>query len=210
LALNAETSLPNARDHVLRRRFDALLARLSAQGDAPLSYEKLRRRLVLYFQVQAPVEAEAASDDVIDRLARRIEDGTPIDNLPLYALGIARNVLHELRTRQVRDRTAATELGFDAAIPVDDDDDGEEKLTALRACLERLGEAGARLILTYYDGEGSERIRVRRALAERMKLGLNALRNRALRLRETLESCLRLRIGSQSPRDESGNRTTNQ
>jgi DNA-directed RNA polymerase specialized sigma24 family protein len=210
LALNAETSSPNTRDHVLRRRFDALLARLSAQGDAPLSYEKLRRRLVLYFQVHAAVEAEAASDDVIDRLARRIEEGTPIDNVPLYALGIARNVLHELRARQVRDRTAATELGFDAEIPVDDDDEDGEKLTALRACLERLGEAGARLILAYYDGEGSERIRARRALAERMKLGLNALRNRALRLREMLESCLRLRIGSQSPRDASGNRTTNQ
>ena len=209
LALNTDASPPDAAARTLRQRFDALLARLSAQGDAPLSYEKLRRRLVLYFQVHAPVEAEAACDDVIDRLARRIEEGLPIDNVPLYALGIARNVLHELHARQVRDRAVATEIGFDAQITVDDEDDTEEKLTALRACLERLGQAGARLILAYYDGEGSERIRVRRALAERMKLGLNALRNRALRLRETLESCLRLRIGTLPPRDESGNRTTN-
>jgi DNA-directed RNA polymerase specialized sigma24 family protein len=209
LALNAEAP-PDSRDHVLRRRFDALLTRLSTQGDAPLSYEKLRRRLVLYFQTHAPVEAEAASDDVIDRLARRIEEGTSVDNVPLYALGIARNVLHELRARQMRERAAATEMGFDAEIPVDDDDDGEEELAALRICLERLGNAGAALIMAYYDGEGSERIRVRRALADRMKLGLNALRNRALRLREALESCLRQRLGPTSPRDESGNRTTNQ
>ena len=211
MALNADVSPSDApsRATVLRRRFDALLARLSADGDAPLSYEKLRRRLVLYFQVHAPVEAEAACDDVIDRLARRIEEGTPIDNVPLYALGIARNVLLELRARQVRDRAAAAELGFEAETTTDDDDSAE-KLAALRICLERLDDGGARLILAYYNGEGSERIRVRRALADRMKLGLNALRNRALRLREALEACLRRRIGPQSQRDESGFRTTDQ
>ncbi len=165
---------------------------------------------MLYFQVHAPVEAEAASDDVIDRLARRIEEGTPIDNLALYALGVARNVLHELHARQTRHRAVATEIGLDAEIPIDAEDDSEEKLDALRVCLERLGEPGSRLILAYYDGEGSERIRGRRALAARMKLGLNALRNRALRLRETLESCLRLRIGAPPSRDESGKRTTKQ
>jgi DNA-directed RNA polymerase specialized sigma24 family protein len=207
LALNA--GLASSNSNALRKRFDALLTRLAVQGDAPLSYEKLRRRLVLYFEVHAPVEAEAACDDVIDRLARRIEEGIPIDNVALYALGIARNVLYELHARQARDRAAAVEIAIDAETPIDDPDDGEEKLAALHACLERLGEAGARLILAYYDGEGSERIRVRRALAERMQLGINALRNRALRLRETLESCLRLRLGTPPERDGTANRTTN-
>ena len=43
--------------------------------------------------------------------------------------------------------------------------------------------------------DDARRIPARRELAARLGIGLNALRNRALRLRETLEQCIRQRLG---------------
>ena len=78
-----------------RAAFDALLARLRRDGDAGLGYEALRRRLLQLFRLHSPAEAGALADVTLDRLARKIGEGTEIDNVPLYTLGIARMVLHE-------------------------------------------------------------------------------------------------------------------
>jgi len=193
LALNARRSPADAA--TLRRRFDTLLARLASNGDGALDYERLRRRLLLYFQVQAPADAEAAADETLDRLARRMDDGTAIDNVPLFALGIARNLLRELRARGRRADAAVQMLAASADDTDSEDADRGAELDALRACLQGLESSGARLILDYYSADGADRIRVRRDLAQRLALGLNALRNRALRLRGALEACLRRRLG---------------
>jgi len=145
--------------------------------------------------VQAPADAEAAADETLDRLARRIEDGTPIDSVPLYALGIARNLLRELRARGWRADAAVQALAASADAGGGEEDDRATELAALRNCLQSLDESGARLILDYYSADGTDRIRARRALAQRLQLGMNALRNRALRLRDALEACLRRRLG---------------
>ncbi|HEY6923178.1 MAG TPA: hypothetical protein VI653_06915, partial [Steroidobacteraceae bacterium] len=84
--------------------------------------------------------------------------------------------------------------------PEEEDEDAEIVLSALQGCLEELGPGAADLILAYYGGEGSARIEKRRRLAEELGLSVNALRNRALRLREALERCARKKLGW---RDES-------
>jgi len=145
--------------------------------------------------VQAPTDAEAAADETLDRLARRLDEGTAIDNLPLFALGIARNVLRELRARGRRADAAVQMLAASADETGGDDGDRSAELDALRTCLQGLESSGARLILDYYGADGADRIRLRRDLAQRLALGLNALRNRALRLRSALEACLRRRLG---------------
>src|SRR6185295_15265897 len=110
-----------------------------------LDYERLRRRLLLYFQVQAPTDAEAAADETLDRLARRLDEGTAIDNLPLFALGIARNVLRELRARGRRADAAVQMLAASADETGGDDGDRSAELDALRTCLQGLESSGARL-----------------------------------------------------------------
>jgi hypothetical protein len=189
-----------------RHRFVALLRRLADDGgSAERAYERLHRRVVMFFQLHLPVESEALSDIVMDRLARRVEDGTQIANLPSYALGIARLVLHEARARLAQQHAAWSDPTMSGDDALESDDDAQA-LAALEHCLGRLGKRDAELILAYYDGEGARRIAARRELATTLQIAMNALRNRALRMREALENCVRQRLGGAETahaRDES-------
>lgn len=184
----------------------ALFDRLQVEGpSAQVVYETLRKRLITYLRIHVPVQAEALADEALDRMARRVHEGTPVQNVYLYALGIARLLVRESRGRSIREATAA----HDATLFQEDADDvvAREALdAALRACMEGLPAGGAELIVEYYSsGQGAARIESRRRIAERLGLGLNALRNRALRLRDMLEHCIGQRLAA---RDESPARDT--
>ena len=60
--------------------FDLLLQRLGQGGEGALGYERLRNRLVAFFRLRFPAQAEALADDVLDRLARRLAEGTVVDS----------------------------------------------------------------------------------------------------------------------------------
>ena len=170
----------------------ALLGRLGGAGEAPeLAYEQLRRRLVAFFRLRFPPRAEALADIVLDRLATRLGDGTRVEHVAHYALGIARLVALEAQAKEQRERRAAEELAMDIERGLGEQEEPDPALAALAACLETLGSAAAQFILQYYaqDG-GAARIRHRHQLATQLGLTENALRNRALRLRIALERCV--------------------
>jgi DNA-directed RNA polymerase specialized sigma24 family protein len=177
--------------------FGALLARLAVDGGDAQTYEALRRRLIQFFRLHVPADADDLADVVLDRLARRIHEGTDVASVPSYTLGIARMVLHEARAKSARRHLAEADPTLvpdeDAA---DEARDLESVLAALRACLEAAGTSARQLILTYYGGDGSVRIATRKRLADEHGISLNALRNRALRLRDALEQCVRRRTKS--------------
>jgi DNA-directed RNA polymerase specialized sigma24 family protein len=176
--------------------FDALLRRLRSSGSEALGYEALRRRLIQFFRLHVPADAEDLADVTLDRLARKIHEGTDVASVPLYGLGIARMVLHEARARSAKRRAAEADPTLFA-----EPDDGDTRATedallaALSACLDEAGTAARTLILAYYRADGAERIAIRQHLADERRISLNALRNRALRLREALENCVRGRLG---------------
>jgi DNA-directed RNA polymerase specialized sigma24 family protein len=174
--------------------FDILLQRLGRGGEAALGYERLRSRLTAFFRVRFPAQAEALADEALDRLARRLADGTVIDNLAGYALGIGRLLLLEEASRQQKIRSAAIETGHDLEGQTDPDPDLEPDpiLPILQACLQSQGREAAFFILEYYAADGgANRIERRQRLAETTGVSLNALRNRALRIRLSLEKCVR-------------------
>ena len=74
--------------HTASTPFDALLRRLGGDGAQGPAYETLRRRLIRFFRVYAPAEADELADVSLDRLARKIHEGTEVLNVPLYALGL--------------------------------------------------------------------------------------------------------------------------
>jgi len=175
--------------------FDALLQRLQSEGAEGLAYETLRRRLIQFYRLHLPAEADDLADVVLDRLARKLHQGTDVTSVPLYALGIARMVLHEARARGARRFAAEADPTF---VPGGDEHDTaatETVLAALSQCLDAAGSAARTLILAYYGADGAERIAVRQRLAAERRISLNALRNRALRLREMLEDCVRMHLG---------------
>ena len=173
-----------------------LLARLRADGEREgVAYERLRARLIAFFRLHEPSDAEALADLALDRLARRLQEGVAVDNVRLYALGIARLVVQERRARAIRQRRAE----HDPTLQPNDDSAAETRRVeatsiALGACLQQVGDSATALILAYYGADGAARIRARSALAASLGVSLNALRNRALRLRDTLERCVRERL----------------
>jgi DNA-directed RNA polymerase specialized sigma24 family protein len=173
---------------------DALLERLARGSDGASAYEQLRLRLVTFFRLRFPVEAEALADEAIDRLARRVEDGTQIEHPASYALGIARFLVMEAGARQKREIQAAQEALLELELQAPETE-SDPALPALRACLDALDGDSARLILEYYSADtGESRIERRQRLAESFGLTPNALRNRALRTRLALEKCVRARL----------------
>lgn len=174
----------------------ALLAHLGGGRSAAAAYEALRRRLIAFFRLHLPAQADDLADAALDRLGRRLAEGVAVEDTGGYALGIARFLIREAHAQAIR----ATRAENDPALrPPDADDAGdairhEAVLAALDACLGAAGPAQGRLILDYYGADGGERIALRRRLATALGISLNALRNRALRLREALEACVRGRL----------------
>ena len=71
----------------------------------------------------------------------------------------------------------------------------EYEAKCLEACFQEMLTPDEReFLLQYYEGDRQVRIQSRQRMAARLGIGLNALRNRALRLREKLETCLRGRL----------------
>lgn len=181
----------------------ALIERLRADGGAPaLAYEALRRRLILFFHVPLAADAEHLADIALERLGRRIAQGVVVENVRSYALGVARLLLKEAQAQRMRQWRAQNDPLFadgmaDGAEPAV----SEEALQALNVCLGTIEARARDLILAYYGADGGERIRLRQVLAAQLGLSLNALRNRALRLRDALERCVRGRLGPPTERD---------
>jgi DNA-directed RNA polymerase specialized sigma24 family protein len=165
-----------------------LLARLHPDTErAALEYERLRRTLVRFFDWRGGWPPDECADEAIDRLARRLQDDTPVEDVRNYAHGIARMVLLERRR-------APTLASLDADVPIaappPSDDDQEPVHECLERCLNELPGDGRALILDYYQGERSVKIANRRRLADALGLSENALRSRVQRLRNRLEACM--------------------
>jgi DNA-directed RNA polymerase specialized sigma24 family protein len=166
--------------------FEGLLGALhperSKAGD---EYEKLRLRLVTFFRWEGCVAEEDWADEVINRVARRIGRGDRIESLTAFVSGVARLVAKEAGRKQSREAPGLVEMPAPESAPK-----APEAEKCLDQCLGALDVGGRSLILKYYDGDASARIRTRQAMAAELGISLNSLRNRALRLRDRLELCV--------------------
>jgi RNA polymerase sigma factor (sigma-70 family) len=171
---------------------DKLLAHFSDnREEAGRQYELMRVRLLRYFEWRSCPSPEDLTDETINRVARRIDEGENVFNLPAYFFSVARLIFME----SLRDRERTS-------VPLDDipevsaeqpfkDDQSESRLRCLDDCLNRLPVESRTLILKYYHEERRAKIDVRRQLAEGLGIPLNALRIRAHRTRTVLEKCVR-------------------
>jgi len=184
----AQANRPNHDRSLTAAGFARLLATLDADRDrAALAYERLRRALVKFFDWRGARPPDECADDTLDRLARRLEDGTRVEDVYDYAYGIARLVLLEWRRRPVTTNDVP-ESAAASASPVDDFDDVRR---CLDRCLDEEPAAARALMLRYYEGEQHEKIANRRRIAGELGLSDAGLRSRIHRLRERLERCVR-------------------
>ena len=169
-----------------RGALTGLLARLDpdpvAAGE---KYEHLRRALLKFFSWQQMPEPESAVDETLDRIARRLEAGHPIIDVPAFAYGVAKRV-GLARRRQAAAMPTVTDDRRLAQLAVPQPEDLEVRDCWLQQCLAELSPKDRDLIVAYYVGSGRERIDGRARLAAALGVSENALRLRAQRLRDRL------------------------
>jgi DNA-directed RNA polymerase specialized sigma24 family protein len=175
--------------------FDCLLRWLDPQGkQGGEQYERIRSRLLRFFECRGCPTPEEATDETIDRVARRIAGGETVRADPtLYFHGVARNVLMESWRGPARRTVALTELAERElpAPPSGPEAEPEDaRLECLTRCLETLPNSQREMVVEYYEWGRRERIHSRKELAARLGLPLNALRLRVHRIREALERCV--------------------
>ena len=152
-------------------------------------YEVIRQKLVRFFEWRDCPHPDEHADETINRVIRKIDLGGTLEDPSTYVYGVARLLLLEIYKEKERERNALREVAVASELPLDETDD--LRATCLQRCLETLPAENRELIVQYYQGEGQSKITNRKQLAERWSLPLNALRIRALRLREKLEGCVK-------------------
>jgi len=170
--------------------FDRLLIALGGDRDSGgEKYLEIRTNLTRFFEWRGCSFPEDHADETFNRVARKIDEGEEILNPAGYAMGVARLLLLEIMKSRQRERSALNEIGTAGDVYAAADD-GEDRLECLRKCLQTLPADNRELILQYYQGEKSEKIRNRKKLLDRLGIPVNTLRMRALRLRERLQGCV--------------------
>lgn len=197
-----QARMPRARAALDRDGFEALLSALHAdRAEAAERYAALRDRLGRFFEWNHADDPDALADEVMDRLARRAIDGgkeaEAVRQPEKFAAGIARLMLREQWRRQKADAKLAATLQNQALeLPRQLEEQKQTEVAAgfLEDCMSRLAASQRDLIQRYYSTEARNQIDARKELAQEFDISLNALRNRALRIRQDLEDCVRTKL----------------
>jgi DNA-directed RNA polymerase specialized sigma24 family protein len=176
---------PAKRFHGLNQEnFGRLLAWLDSDSErAGVLYEKIRWRLIAILASRGCLAPEELADETIDRVAHRVVDiqNTYVGDKAIYFLGVANNVHHEYLKRPSPSELPA---------PADEDYAKEDTHTCLERCLDQLPPDSKHLIKRYYAADKQAKIDLRKRTAGEFGISLSALRLRALRIREKLQTCI--------------------
>ncbi len=169
--------------------FDRLLGWLHPEREqAGRKYEDIRVRLIRIFTCRGCHEPEDLADETINRVARKLAEieSDYEGNPALYFYGVAHKVhLEYLRKRPMPVTT------LPPAQPANADNEDEREYECLDRCMKGLPPDSRDLMLQYYQDEKREKIEHRKRLAAQLGIGINALRIRACRIRESLYHCVR-------------------
>src|SRR5215213_4121020 len=174
-----------------REAFDRLLAAFSQDDEqAAAQYEALRSRLIRFFEWRCVPLADDRVDEVLNRVARRIDDGQQVNNVTAYAYRVAYLVfLETLKEPELIEIDQQTIQGLTIE-PQFEDSKHERRQRCFDSCLQSLTNKNRKLILIYYQDDRGAKIEQRKNLADQLKITLDALRIRTHRIRKTLEECI--------------------
>jgi DNA-directed RNA polymerase specialized sigma24 family protein len=166
-----------------QKAFFRLLTRLNADPMlAGEEYEKLRARLMYFFERKGCRISAELSDETINRVARRMGEGLEIEDVFKFSYGVARLVLleHWNDPKRVWDQ-----LDERLSSPKSDREFDDHRLECMEMCLRALPNEDRDLIVKNctLDKKGKEE------LAGGLELTINALRLRVFRIRTKLHEC---------------------
>lgn len=164
--------------------FSRLLARLNADPElAGKEYENLRQRLIYYFERKGCRTPAELSDETINRIARKIEEGQQIRDMLRYSSTVARLVMLEHWDDPKREWEEVDER---LTAPEDlDRDFDEHKLNCMRRCMKSLSRHNRKLIIKNVTSDKNGKLEI----AHNEGITINALRLKVFRIRAKLNEC---------------------
>ena len=167
--------------------FEKLLTWLNSDRDeAGRIFNLINERLIKLFASRGCVDAEALADEVINRVAVRIDKVKQSYDDPIRCfIGFVEHVDREYK-REAQKLQSLIEPQRRPSEELERED------RCLEKCLESLAKPQRRLFENYFQGEKRARINRRKELATEFVLTSNALRIRAFHLRRELHECITL------------------
>jgi DNA-directed RNA polymerase specialized sigma24 family protein len=176
-----------------KEAFDKFLALLHPNRErAGEEYEKLRQRLIFYFERRGCRTAAERADETINRVIGKLAGGEELRSVASYCGGVARNVLREYwddprREWAELDEAASDSNAIEDPREIEREREAEQyehqRRECMRQCLQRLAADDRELMLAYCTTEQ------RADLAAQLAITLNALRIRVNRVRDKLRRC---------------------
>ena len=194
-----------------REAFDKLLVSLDDDRElAAERYEVVRQKLTTFFEHRGCLNAEEHTDDTLNRVARRLDEGATIyaSKPESYFYAVARNVLKEYWARpqptepirvpphQDRGKEAREQLGKEV-VGQEEERETERRFECQRQCVQGLPRNLRELVIQYYQEEPGIQVKKRRKhLGEQLGISPNALRIQVSRIRDRLDTCVLDCLGS--------------
>jgi RNA polymerase sigma factor (sigma-70 family) len=189
MAMTGMAEAVRQRWSLTQEAFDGLLDSLSPEREiAGARYLEIRRNLVRLFEWRGCPTPDEYADETLNRCARKIGEGEEIRDLGMYAVGVARMVLLEMKRDRSRESRSLDEAPEPRTLP-DEPTEEDQRVECLRRCLSEITPQNRELILNYYQGDKGDKIKNRKSLTEMFGIPANTLRMRALRVREKLQTC---------------------
>jgi hypothetical protein len=183
------------RSNMSQDDFDRLLQWFGPDRDiSAKKYLGAHERLTRLFQLRGCNGPEDLADQVMDRVAKRLDHASPYSGIPdsdriAVLLGFGRHVLQEYwRKRELFGEEFDPD---EEPLCVDETVLKETRARCLDSCLGTLPEDDRRLLLQYHEYEPHGKIEHRKAMAEERRTTLNALRLKACRLKSVVADCVK-------------------
>ena len=173
------------------QHFSRLLTFLCADDpdEAGRRYLRLHGKLEGFFRTRGIADTAAAADEVLDRAARRIAEGSEVPNIDSFCLGIARFIIMEGWRINTRESSAFLQFLEQHRQATAEQID---RFSFMKMCFEQLPQYDRNLLNSYCAAlRGQARAKHRRELAAGLNVTVSALRIRVTRLRQGLEDCLK-------------------
>lgn len=175
--------------------FNRFLSWLDSDRDrAAQIYEKMRRNLITLFNKRGCHFSEDLADESFNRVIRRLPNMPDCQKVVphAYIVTVAKNLYLEFVAERSKKDTLPDpdRSDFRSPAPGNSGDFDDRIFDCLDECLSQLPPESRRLIMDYYLHSKRAKIDNRKKIAEDWGLSFNALRIRALRIRDSLRQCL--------------------
>jgi len=174
--------------------FEEILAWLNPDRDvAATMYVQLRHDLGKMFMWGRCADPEGLTDEVFDRVARKVHEVRPTyeGDPRLYFRAVANNLIKE-NHKKIKTQLSLDDIDLpELPIIATEDEMAAEVEECLQLCLQKLGTDKRALILSYYAKEKQDKIDHRYELAQKFGITVETLRVRVFRIRESLAECIR-------------------